>query len=142
MIRWRYLCYKNRSGGNDIVPLLTRLTAKGRANARRAMEHLRQKDIQWWERPHASHVRSYNHIYVIRFKDENRTPWRLLGFHERALSVFVLTNTATERDSAYEPANYGSIASERMEQCLSAWRERVCSCLASIPSMAALGQEA
>jgi|GEM_PF-4566472 len=138
MVWWIYRCYRRSNGGNDIVPLLMKLTARGRANARRAMEHLQQKDAQWWERPHASHIRGENHIYMIRFRDENRTQWRILGFHEHAMSVFVLTNTATEKDGDYEPATYGSIASERRKECLADWDRRVCSCLASISSMAAL----
>lgn len=128
---WTFRCYVDARGANPVGDWLGTLSAKGRANLKRALEHLRQKHQVEWERPHSSPLG--NNIYVIRFKDENRTQWRIYGEHEPARSCFVFTNSGTERGGVYDPPSSTccSIASKRMVECRNDWDGRTCGCVVS-----------
>ena len=108
---------------------LNGLSKKAMANLKRTLEHLAQKRITEWERPHSSSIG--NNIYVIRFKDENGTQWRIYGEHELQQQCFVLTCHGTERGSVYDPpvAKCCDTASKRMAECREQWDARTCSCL-------------
>ena len=135
---WIFRCYQNAQGKNLIISDITSLTVKGRMQAKRAMEHLSQKDIQHWARPHSSKISGHNHIYVIRFHDENRTQHRIFGHHDRAYTCFVMTSKAIEKDDKYIPANASDHASARMVECNSDFSKFTCNCLSGIPGLSSL----
>lgn len=135
-IVWSYRCYKNATGRNQITSHLTGLTVKGRMQLRRTLEHLRTKPETLWIRPHASPAG--NHIYVIRFHDENRTQHRLFGHHEASFAEFVITLYGVEKDRVYEPSDYLRICATRRGECASEPDKHKCSCL---PESATVGSQ-
>ena len=124
---WKFLCYRNASGKNQISPHLVRLSKSGIMKLRRTLEHLQVKPQTAWSRPQASPTG--NNIYVIHFTDENRTQHRLFGHHEITFQEFVITLFGVEKDGKYAPANYISICTDRKCECLAAPRKHKCSCL-------------
>ena len=130
---WKFLCYRNASGKNQITPSLTALSKTGMMQLRRALEHLSVKPQTSWERPHASSA--VNHIYVIRFRDENRTQHRLFGHHDLTGSEFVITLYGFEKDGKYEPSNYITISTTRRSECMANPGKHKCSCLQSSDSL-------
>ena len=112
---WRYRCFLTQRGEHVIDAWHSRISAKGRGKLARALEHLAAQPKSEWSRPHASPVG--NHIYVIRFTDENRTQHRLAGhFHGNSLA-FILTLTAIEKDDKYDPSDYADRASANKVVC-------------------------
>ena len=130
---WKFLCYRNASGKNQITPSLTALSKTGMMQLRRALEHLSAKPQASWERPHASPAG--NHIYVIRFRDENRKQHRLFGHHDLIAPEFVITLYGFEKDGKYEPSDYITISATRRSECLASPSEHKCSCLQSSDSI-------
>lgn len=116
-------------GKNVIIEWLEGLSAKARQNLKRTLEQLATKQKIGWERPSASPLG--NHIYVIRFNDENRTQWRVYGEHDDERSCFVLTNFGTERGGKYSPPADECIqlARKRMADVRGDWDGRTCLCL-------------
>jgi hypothetical protein len=131
---WTFRCYVHERGKNVVMDWLNGLSKKAMVNLKRTLEHLAQKPLTAWERPHSSPIG--NHIYVIRFKDENSTQWRIYGEHDPSRGCFVLTNFGTERGGVYDPpsAQCSSLASSRMADCRQHWDERTCSCLSATAS--------
>ena len=84
---------------------------KAEAKFDRTLDHLQQSDKTDWSRPHASPIG--DHIYVIRFTDENRRQLRIFGHFEDVEHCFVMTLTGGEKDDKYEPSNYDDQAKER-----------------------------
>lgn len=86
------------------------LSTKGRAKLDRELQQLAQTPLTLWRRPKA--VSLGHHVYVIHFKDENRTAHRPTGFYvasEKSLTdedSFVITVPAIEKDDKYLPADY------------------------------------
>lgn len=109
------------------------LSKTAHANLKRTLEHLSQKPASEWVRPHSSSLK--NHIYVIRFHDENRTQWRIFGGMAVEHGTFVLTNHGTERGGRYDPKADVCIntATSRLDLCLADWNRRTCSCLDPSP---------
>ena len=77
---------------------------KAEARFDRTLDHLTQLDKQQWSRPHASPLT--NHIYVIRFTDENRRQLRVFGHFYEAHHCFVMTLSGDEKDDKYSPPDY------------------------------------
>lgn len=112
---WRFRCFKSVRGEDLIDRWHGKLSKKAQANLERTMEHLCVQDQSSWDRPHASSLG--HHIYVIRFRDENRTQHRIAGhFHSESI-VFVLTQPAVEKDDKYEPPNLLDIAKDNKSVC-------------------------
>ena len=107
-IRWTYRCYVDHRERDVIDAWLCGLSKKAKARLLRTLEHLSAKPKDLWERPHASPLG--DHIYVIRFTDENRSQWRIYGEHHDDSECFVLCCFGSERNNRYEPPS---------EQCLS-----------------------
>jgi len=128
---WSFRCYVDEKGNNIIIEWLKNLSPKARQNLKRTLEHLAAKPRDAWSRPQASPLR--DHIYVIHFKDENRTQWRIYGEHDDEHKCFVLTNYGTERDGQYDPpsADCSDTAKRRMVDVRQSWDARTCSCLSA-----------
>lgn len=131
-IQWDFKCYRNR---RKIVVVAywvkNDLSKKAWQSLKRSMEILDKREIIHWERPYASFVSSSDSIYVIRFKDENSTQWRIYGFHNSTLFNFVMTNYGTERGNKYDPP--ADVAAKRaadaMAICYKNWTDSVTSCI-------------
>ena len=135
---WKFLCYRNASGKNQISTHLARLSKSGMMKLRRTLEHLQVKPQTSWSRPQASPTG--NNIYVIHFTDENRTQHRLFGHHEIIFQEFVITLYGVEKDGKYDPANYASICADRQCECLAEPAKHKCSCLARFDTLFPDGQ--
>jgi hypothetical protein len=129
--RWTFRCYVDHRGMNVVLDWLSKLSPKARQNLKRTLEQLATKPKTAWERPHASPLG--NHIYVIRFNDENRTQWRVYGEHEDERGCFVLTNYGTERGGKYDPppATCVATAMQHMADVRREWDGRSCLCLST-----------
>src|SRR4051812_23098902 len=108
---WKFRCYVNARGEDIIDNWLERVSVVGKANLDRTLEHLRVQPKDRWSRPHASPLG--DHVYVIRFKDQNRTQHRLFGYFDDQHSAFVISVPGIERDDVYEPANPFRIVDSR-----------------------------
>lgn len=129
---WEFKCYKDRKKDIVVIQWIKHeLSKKAWMSLKRSMEILAQRKIMHWERPHASFVSDSDRIYVIRFKDENSTQWRIFGFHDIQLCDFVMTNYGTERDNKYEPpvAISTKHAESAREICYRNWHESVVACI-------------
>lgn len=112
---WRFRCLLSTRGEDLIDRWHSKISKRGRAKLERAMEHLAVQEKSEWTRPDASCIG--NHIYVIRFKDENSTQHRIAGhFHENS-NVFVLTQPVIEKDNEYDPRNFADLASDHKATC-------------------------
>jgi len=112
---WRFRCLHSARGEDLIDRWHKSLSKKARAKLERAMEHLCVQERTEWSRPHASPLG--NHIYVIRFQDENRQQHRIAGHFHGSSNIFVLTQPATEKDDEYDPKNLTSIANGFKDTC-------------------------
>jgi hypothetical protein len=121
---WRFRCYLKQSGADLIQEWHGQLSKKGQAHLERTLEHLCVLDQTEWQRPHASALG--HHIYVIRFRDENRTQHRIFGHFQG--DEFVMTTTAIEKDNRYEPNNAKEIAYIRRQECLANPDQRTQEC--------------
>jgi hypothetical protein len=132
---WSFVCYRNEKKEVVVFKWISGLSVKAKNNALRQMEILLQQPQENWHKPlPASKIKGYNHIYVIRFNDENRTQWRIYGFHNQIKKVFVMTNYGTERDGKYKPtpAACADISKQCMEECNSNWDKYVCKCITNL----------
>lgn len=129
---WDYFCYLDHRGNNVITDWLKGLSKKAQANLKRSLEILECLEIENWHKPNPASL-TKNHIYVIRFKDENRKQWRIYGHHNVEKRAFVLSYYGFEKDNKYEPAVEQCVAecANRMEQCSANWDSRTCSCLST-----------
>ena len=117
---WKFDCFKDHRGESEVVDFLLSLSIKAKQNLKRALQILSVLPIQDWHKPQpSSKIKDANHIYVIRFNDENRTQWRIYGFHDVNRNVFVKTNYGTEKDGKYKPAvsKCAELSTERMRLC-------------------------
>lgn len=120
-------CQKDDRGAHHIKKWRADLSKTAKANLDRAMEHLKAQPLSNWERPNASPLG--NNIYVIRFKDENRTQWRLYGHIHAEHDCFVASLGGTERGGKYLPANYQSVCEARKSACSGKFSELTEPCL-------------
>ena len=93
---WRFKCFLSERGSDVIDEWHEKISKKGRAKLLRTMEHLVAQPLSEWARPYASPLR--DHIYVIRFTDENRTQHRVIGHFHADTLYFILTQPAIEKD--------------------------------------------
>ncbi|WP_419465627.1 type II toxin-antitoxin system RelE/ParE family toxin [Burkholderia diffusa] len=105
------------------------LSKKARANFSRTRDHLRHQPPEQWDRPHASPLG--NHIYVIRFRDENSTQHRAFGHFRSKNDAFVLTNSGIEKDNVYEPSTYRQSADDARGVCEQTGDDRSRCCFGS-----------
>lgn len=126
-IRWNFHCLISDRGVDTIDKWRDGLSKTAKANLDRALEHLRVQKKTEWDRPHASSVG--NHIYVIRFKDENRTQWRLFGHFYDEHNCFVATLGGTERDGVYFPSGYKDSCAREKIACDQDFARRTKPCL-------------
>lgn len=124
---WKYRCFKDHRGLDVIDPWHKKLSAAARANFTRARQQLSHQPLTSWSRPHASPLG--DHIYVIRFRDENRTQHRVFGHIEQAHTSFVMSVTGTERDNVYSPKTYIKDVGDARNVCGGQYHERTCDCL-------------
>jgi hypothetical protein len=89
---WGYKCFKDQRNKVIIVDWVKKeLSPKAWQYLKRSLENLAKRPISEWHKPNpSSKISTSNHIYVIRFKDENRTQWRIYGFHNHEKSMFSL----------------------------------------------------
>jgi hypothetical protein len=127
-ILWKFFCYRDDRGKNVVGDwLVTEVKSKkAQQNLRRTLEHLSMKEKDAWKKPQASGGLG-NHIYVIRFKDENGTQWRIYGGHDDDRKCFVLTNYGTERGGKYIPpvGDCVALAARRMDVVREQWNQRI-----------------
>jgi hypothetical protein len=102
------------------------ISKRGLANLDRTLEHLCVQEKTEWSRPHASPLK--NSIYVIRFKDENRTQHRIFGHFHGSSNVFVLSQTGIEKDGNYSPTNYLALAESHKLTCDAQLFDRTTEC--------------
>lgn len=132
-IQWEFKCYKDRR--NRVVVaywVKHELSKKAWQHLKRSMEVLANRQIIDWHKPlPASKIDVSDSIYVIRFKNENSTQWRIYGFHDSNLFNFVMTNYGTERGNQYNPP--ADVAAKTAEDargvCYTSWAESVTSCI-------------
>ena len=103
------------SGTDKCSVFVKSLSKKAQANLDRTLDHLQVQPKIEWDRPHASPVG--HNIYVIRFKDENRSQWRLFGHFHDPHTSFVVSLHGSERDGVYEPADYVDQCSDNRTVC-------------------------
>ena len=128
---WRFRCFRSLRGEDLIDEWAKKLSKKGKVKLTVALEYLCVQPRTEWSRPHASPLG--NHIYVIRFKDENGTQHRLAGhFHEESY-VFVLTQPVIEKDNQYDPSNYEDLAAAHKLNCDGDLDARTCTCFHLAP---------
>ncbi|MDD2711304.1 MAG: hypothetical protein PHU77_00150 [Simplicispira sp.] len=77
---------------------------KAEAKFDRTLDHLVQQERASWSRPKASPLG--DHIYVIRFEDENRKQLRVFGHFDDKQHCFVMTLSGGEKNDTYYPSNY------------------------------------
>lgn len=105
VIKWNIHELIDSSTKVGIITLFFRsCSKKAQAVFDRTLDHLEQQDKSSWSRPYASPLG--NSIYVIRFKDENRSQFRIFGQFNDAQHCFVMTLTGYEKDGEYQPSNY------------------------------------
>lgn len=120
--RWNFHQYVTSSSKEVIEKWASHISKKGRANLDRALDHLRDQPMTEWRRPEASPLG--NHIYVIHFKDENRSQWRICGHFYMPHRTFVLTVGVKERDGQYIPEDYEKQATNNRVICDENFYER------------------
>lgn len=113
--KWHFRCFIDHREICLVCDAIKPLSKTAKANMRVALQILSFQDKTEWNRPHASSIK--NHIYVIRFKDENRTQHRLFGHFHDDRKCFVMSLKGTEKGNKYEPANYNEIAAQRKGIC-------------------------
>lgn len=94
----------DQRGRTPIVEFRAQRSPAGRANLDRTLEQLRFQPFERWDKPLAARLK--DHVRVIRFRDENRTQWRIFGYIAVPNHCFVMTLTGTERDGKYSPPDY------------------------------------
>lgn len=127
--RWKFRCMLTNRGICAIKPWLMRLSVRARANLDRTVEHLSLQPSQKWSRPDASPIG--NHIYVIRFRDENGVQHRIFGHFSckgTPDASFVMTLEGYEKGDVYYPVEYKKTASERRNQCVDSHANRTILC--------------
>lgn len=92
------------------------LSKKARVNLDVVLTFLKDQPKLNWNRPKA--VSIGNNIYVIHFKDENRTQYRPCGNFLDSHNSFVITTPAIEKGNKYDPSNYETIANTRKNEVL------------------------
>lgn len=129
---WEYKCYLDERGGNPVFDWLSTLSKKAQANLKRSLEILSCLEIKDWHKPNPASL-TENHIYVIRFKDENRTQWRIYGHHNIAKKTFVLSFYGNEKGNKYDPPVKQCVTTSvlRMGHCNSNWDARTCPCIST-----------
>ncbi|MFY3697388.1 type II toxin-antitoxin system RelE/ParE family toxin [Achromobacter xylosoxidans] len=126
-VLWTYKCFKDHRDIDVVDGWHKKLSPTARANFMRARQQLAHQPMTSWSRPHASPLG--NHIYVIRFKDENRTQHRVFGHFEQTDSAFVMSVTGYEKDSVYYPKTYVADVSSARSVCEGNYEKRTCNCL-------------
>jgi hypothetical protein len=129
---WNYRCYVDHRGKNPVGEWLSGLSKKAQANLKRSLEILSCLEMTDWHKPNPASL-TENHIYVIRFKDENGTQRRIYGHHDTQRKVFVLSTYGIEKGNKYDPPvkQCVSVCTIRMEQCNTEWDARTCACLSA-----------
>lgn len=125
--RWNFHCALSDRGDHAIERWRANLSKKGRAKLDRTLDHLKFQPKDEWGRPAASPLG--DHIYVIRFADENGTPWRLFGHFYDGHHAFVATLGGTERDGNYLPSDYHKRSVAAQLHCNSDFGSRTHACL-------------
>ncbi|WP_431107626.1 hypothetical protein [Variovorax paradoxus] len=110
---WEFRLWLTATGRNEHAKWDSELSKKGRARRNVSMKFLRDKPAAQWSRPEASPLG--DHVYVIRFKDENGTQHRLFGYHDLDHHAYVICFEGFEKDHVYHPPNY----EERVRKCRS-----------------------
>lgn len=112
----RYRCFLDHRFQCVIQPwLLSTVPKKGRIKLQRTLEQLAAQPRSEWSKPNAAFVK--NHIYVIRFKDENSTEHRIYGHFTDDSLCFVMTLTGIEKDNVFKPSNYAELAIANKRVC-------------------------
>lgn len=100
------------SNGRSVVERQdAELSKTGKARRDVEIAYLRQQPLTRWTRPHASSLG--DHLYVIRFRDENRKQHRMFGFADIPHHLFVICLTGYEKDNVYHPHDY----IDRVKRC-------------------------
>lgn len=124
---WRFRCLKSERG-EDLIDRWKgkNLSKKATAKLERALEYLCVRPKSEWARPHASPLG--NHIYVIRFSDENRAQLRVAGHFHGETRFFVMTQPAVEKDDKYDPENLTELANNHKNTCDTKFNDRTQEC--------------
>lgn len=113
---WKWFCFKDHKGNDVIDPWCKSLSGAARGKFSRSRDQLRGQPKQNWSKPQpASNVG--DHIYVIRFSDENRMQHRVFGHFHDVQAGFVMTLTGYEKDYAYYPDTYRAEGKDRKSLC-------------------------
>lgn len=112
---WRFHCFLSERGEDLIDSWHAGISKKGKAKLERTLEHLAVQEKTAWDRPNASPIG--DHIYVIRFTDENRMQHRIAGHFHGISLAFVLTQPGYEKDNVYYPKNFAQLAKSHKSVC-------------------------
>lgn len=108
---WGFRCYLDLRGNDVIDEWKITLSKKARANFDSILKILKDQPKENWIRPKA--VGIGHNIFVIHFKDENRSQYRPTGNFLDIYNSFVITTKVIEKDGNYIPSNYAAIAGDR-----------------------------
>ena len=111
ILPWSFRCYINNRGDDIIDEWKRSLSPKGRANFDSVLKILKDQPKESWRRPSACGIG--DNIFVIHFKDENRSQHRPTGNFLDIYNSFVITTKVEEKDGNYIPSDYATIASTR-----------------------------
>ena len=110
-----FRCYLKN--GKDIIDeWKSNISKKGQVNFDVVLTFLKDQPKSQWNRPNAASIG--NNIYVIHFKDENRTQYRPCGNFLDSHNSFVITTPAIEKGGKYDPKNYEDIANARKTEVI------------------------
>lgn len=124
---WTWYCRMDR--GIDVIDKhMAGLSAKARARFERSRDQLKAMPLSMWSKPHPASYVQKNHIYVIRFKDEASTQWRVFGHAIPDSYRFVMTIIGTEKDDVYIPSDAGNRADKFRTLVESDFSKYACKC--------------
>lgn len=127
---WGYRCYVDDRGNDIIDEWKKSLSPKARANFDSTLKILKDQPKSSWLRPNACAIG--DNIFVIHFKDENRSQYRPTGNFLDNYNSFVITTKVIERDGKYIPSNYAVVAATRRDEVSKSPDARSKSCFAHV----------
>lgn len=135
---WDWFCFIDHRGNDVIDQWHNTISGYGQGRFSRSRDQLKAQPKQNWSKPlPASNVK--NHIYVIRFTDENRKQHRVFGHFHDPKAGFVMTLTGYEKDDVYHPNSYSNDAAERRSVCDRDFEQRTCKCFSRVDNEADAG---
>lgn len=105
---WDFVTLLDDAGRDRVTDYIKKYGTKAITNFIAALTFLTNAPKIGWLRPHGSSIG--HNIYMIRFKDGNRTQHRIWGHFDDKNNRFVMTLPGQEKDDEYDPENAGELA--------------------------------